>query len=896
MATSTQLAQALALKKQNPNLTTRDAALQVKQATTPVTPTTPTPPQATQPVPTQNFPSQPLAKAWDVVVWAWGEKFIQANNYDGSTNVQWQGQVVNQSWQALSQLGKIQAESFGRREWANIAPIQSTTPTTPAPTTPAPTAPVDKTAEIQAKNQAQMEANAQKSQLAIDGRKKAAEDARLANIPTDQKSILTSLISWVSVPQQNTAAYRNANLQYKNYQKFNAMTPQQLLDNMKMGEIDTATSQLLANNPSYIKAKEDFDKFQKNQSINQMVQSVTNGAKGTTETVDYAQQASDSLAKKLGIDQTNAEAYATIVSKNPEVVQLTKTVSSITKQLNTLNTERNAVYADLKSQYPDLSASAIMTLMASRTKQATDQIDALNSSLTLTSADLKTALEMAKWEYEATKEDIALQAGIAKEQRATQAQIAQENRAKANEKPTFQQYGDKVYQVINGKLVDTGINTASDQWQSANITRYNPLTGANESTPIFYKKKSGWAGFEAVDLSGNPIDANLLWGGTTWGWAWTLPSSFTWDTSSYIASKEWFRDKAYQDSAWVWTIWYGTTRINGKPVQPWMTISQQDAQKLLEQDIASHSTWKTLIDESTLSDSQKTALASFEYNLWPWIWNKSAMNIIDMIKSWNLQWAAEEMKKYNTAGWKVIKWLTNRRNEEASLLMNTWDKATTGWFDSAKSWEYENYFKWQLPAGMKKWTIPYNNFIKEAEAYRETVKWKMTPDQLSIYNSQVSRFTSNPVIKSFEEQYSATQNAVTSLSANSWAGDIAWVYQFMKALDPTSTVREWEFNTAASSAGVIAKIWNAFTKLENWEILSDSQKEAFKSLMLQYLKTKSTQYDRIYEDMVRPLKNAGIDESNFPTKATIAPVSQSATAPTFDKEALKAIVKAKFLK
>jgi hypothetical protein len=43
----------------------------------------------------------------------------------------------------------------------------------------------------------------------------------------------------------------------------------------------------------------------------------------------------------------------------------------------------------------------------------------------------------------------------------------------------------------------------------------------------------------------------------------------------------------------------------------------------------------------------------------------------------------------------------------------------------------------------------------------------MTPDQLSIYNSQVGRFTSNPTIKSFEEQYTATQNAVTSLGANS---------------------------------------------------------------------------------------------------------------------------------
>lgn len=241
-----------------------------------------------------------------------------------------------------------------------------------------------------------MELNKQKSQLAIQERKQQEADAKIANTPTDQKSILTSLVSGVSVPNQNTAAYRNANVQYKNYQKFNSMTPTQLLDNMKMGEIDTATSQLLASNPNYIKAKEDFDKFQKNQSINQMVKSVTNGATGKTEEVDYAEKASSDLARKLGIDQTNQEAYATIVSQNPEVVNLTKTVSSITRQLNTLNTERNAVYEDLKSQYPTLSASGIMTLMASRTKQATDQIDALNSSLTLTTADLKTALEMAK--------------------------------------------------------------------------------------------------------------------------------------------------------------------------------------------------------------------------------------------------------------------------------------------------------------------------------------------------------------------------------------------------------------------------------------------------------------------------------------------------------------------
>ena len=156
-----------------------------------------------------------------------------------------------------------------------------------------------------------------------------------------------------------------------------------------------------------------------------MIKSVTNGAIGKTTEVDAYQKASDEVAKKLGINETNADAFASIVANDPETLQLTKTVSNIAKQLNTLNTERNTVYADLKQQYPDLSASSIMTLMASRTKEATAQIDALNSSLTLTSADLKTAMEMARGEYEATSADIAMQAGIAQEER--QQQYAQEN-------------------------------------------------------------------------------------------------------------------------------------------------------------------------------------------------------------------------------------------------------------------------------------------------------------------------------------------------------------------------------------------------------------------------------------------------------------------------------------
>ena len=57
MATSTQLQQALALKKQNPNLTVQQAVLQTKQATTPLNPTPTVTPTATPTVTQTTFPS-----------------------------------------------------------------------------------------------------------------------------------------------------------------------------------------------------------------------------------------------------------------------------------------------------------------------------------------------------------------------------------------------------------------------------------------------------------------------------------------------------------------------------------------------------------------------------------------------------------------------------------------------------------------------------------------------------------------------------------------------------------------------------------------------------------------------------------------------------------------------
>ena len=67
-------------------------------------------------------------------------------------------------------------------------------------------------------------------------------------------------------------------------------------------------------------------------------------------------------------------------------------------------------------------------------------------------------------------------------------------------------------------------------------------------------------------------------------------------------------------------------------------------------------------------------------------------------------------------------------------------------------------------------------------------------------------YDSDPRIKDAETALSAAQSVMTSISTDSGAGDIATIFQFMKALDPRSVVREGEFDLAADLGGMFAKL------------------------------------------------------------------------------------------
>ena len=129
--------------------------------------------------------------------------------------------------------------------------------------------------KIKAQNDAKMAENAQKAQLEEQKRHTIAKET----VPTNQQDVLNSLVSGISVPEQKTEWYRNAKFQYEKYSRYNAMTPTQLLDNLKQGQISTEMDKLLSSNPNYIQAKQDLNTFQKVNNINNSVASYVNGWK-----------------------------------------------------------------------------------------------------------------------------------------------------------------------------------------------------------------------------------------------------------------------------------------------------------------------------------------------------------------------------------------------------------------------------------------------------------------------------------------------------------------------------------------------------------------------------------------------------------------------------------------
>ena len=132
-----------------------------------------------------------------------------------------------------------------------------------------------------------------------------------------------------------------------------------------------------------------------------------------------------------------------------------------------------------------------------------------------------------------------------------------------------------------------------------------------------------------------------------------------------IKQFEGLRLTAYQDMVGVWTIGYGHT---GPDVKPGLTITQQQAEQLLINDLVQFERRVNDLVTVQINQNQFDALVSFAYNLGVGALQKSTL--LRLLNAGSYKPAADEFPRWNRAGGNVVAGLTRRRYAERQIFLS----------------------------------------------------------------------------------------------------------------------------------------------------------------------------------------------------------------------------------
>lgn len=135
-----------------------------------------------------------------------------------------------------------------------------------------------------------------------------------------------------------------------------------------------------------------------------------------------------------------------------------------------------------------------------------------------------------------------------------------------------------------------------------------------------------------------------------------------------IKKFEGFRAIAYLCPAGVWTVGYGTTRINGNAVKEGTKITTDEADVFLEQDLKSFEDAVNKTVNVALTQNQFDALVCFVYNVGVGNFKKSTL--LKKLNASHFSEAADEFLKWDKSKGKALPGLTRRRSAERSLFLS----------------------------------------------------------------------------------------------------------------------------------------------------------------------------------------------------------------------------------
>lgn len=130
---------------------------------------------------------------------------------------------------------------------------------------------------------------------------------------------------------------------------------------------------------------------------------------------------------------------------------------------------------------------------------------------------------------------------------------------------------------------------------------------------------------------------------------------------------EGFRSSAYICPAGVWTVGYGTTRINGRPVNASDRVSEAQAEDFLRYDLSQFEAAVNRLVTVPLSHNQFAALVSFVYNCGAGAFAGSTL--LRLLNAGDYQGAADQFGRWNQGGGVILAGLVRRRQEERALFL-----------------------------------------------------------------------------------------------------------------------------------------------------------------------------------------------------------------------------------
>lgn len=217
-------------------------------------------------------------------------------------------------------------------------------------------------------------------------------------------------------------------------------------------------------------------------------------------------------------------------------------------------------------------------------------------------------------------------------------------------------------------------------------------------------------------------------------------------------------------------------------------------------------------------------------------WDGSHVDITLVDKNGRVR-TAEEAEQYINSGGRSL-WLSPTQEDNKSLILSRVKN---------KNYTPSNFWDFQEIA-VKEWRA------KDLENAQE--------EGLNDSAQKLRKeFKADKMVQRFEKVNAEFSSVVNVVERGDWPSDLATVFQFMKTLDPTSVVREGEFDNAAKTTGILDRLWpeQQREKASKWVILTPEQRKLFGEVMGELYTAQKWVYQQRRDDYISLSEKSGID-------------------------------------